>query len=86
MLVLDPQERISIPEILSHKWMSDGSYSDDMHMIMEELGRNTNQNGRWNGIIGTGKENDVSTVNIENLFKNKKYTTKLSYQDYCSIT
>lgn len=85
MLVLDPKERISIPEILSHKWMSDGSYSDDMLMIMEEMGKNTLQNGHWNGIIGSGKENDVANVNIENLFKSK-YTTKLSYQDYCSIT
>lgn len=30
MLVINPSDRISIPEILSHKWMQ-SSYSDDMY-------------------------------------------------------
>lgn len=83
MLVLDPSQRISIPEILSHDWMQHGSEFDceeplDMNSIA--------QNNFLQGI--TTEEGDINSVNVDNLFKDsdQSYSAKLSYTDYCSIT
>lgn len=42
-----------------------------------------------NGINDTNESNvsgDINFVNIDNLFNDSEYDTKLSYSDYCAIT
>lgn len=38
------------------------------------------------GFSNGGKEADINHVNVDNLFPDGVYKTKLSYTDYCSIT
>lgn len=88
MLVLDPKNRISIPEILSHHWMSNSDellFEDDMIDIKKGLTRQSSMN--FSGLEdSTSGEADINQVNIDNLFQSDRYSAKLSYTDYCSIT
>lgn len=81
MLVLNPDDRISIPEILSHPWM----------ISKDEFGLDSidfsNGIGAKDMMMGTQcEEGDINAVNVDNLFHKDSYNTKLSYSDYCAIT
>ena len=87
MLVINPKDRISIPEILSHKWMQVSSYDDvfggdEMGMALSR--REMLMNGQNDTNENT--DGDINSVNIDNLFNDASYDTKLSYSDYCAIT
>jgi len=88
MLVLNPNERISIPEILSHPWMVS---ADDMMLEADsiDLENGITKRDLMNGTYGTkstSDEPDINVVNVDNLFPHDTYNTKLSYTDYCAIT
>mmetsp|Transcript_7465 Transcript_7465/g.6750 ORF Transcript_7465/g.6750 Transcript_7465/m.6750 type:complete len:134 (-) Transcript_7465:38-439(-) len=85
MLIIDPEERISIPEILAHKWMNSQSFDDlfggdDMDMALSR------KDMLMNGVSEGNESGDIDSVNIDNLFKDPAYDIKLSYSDYCAIT
>ncbi|CDW77508.1 protein kinase domain containing protein [Stylonychia lemnae] len=97
MLVLDPNERISIPEILSHQWM----VSKDEMILQDDMidltnGTFLNRKDMYSlgsssfpsqAINETQGEPDINQVQIDNLFLgSKSYQAKLSYTDYCAIT
>ena len=89
MLMLNPSDRISIPEILSHPWMmnSEDMLSGDDYM--DDLNNFSNKEfmmGPHGNNEGAGAEPDINEVNIDNLFEDSTYSTKLSYTDYCAIT
>ena len=86
MLVINPNDRITIPEILSHRWMQN-TQSDDLYGGNEDMGMALSRKDMLlNGNIAENNEGDINTVNIDNLFNDESYNTKLSYSDYCSIT
>lgn len=78
MLVLNPEDRISIPEILSHPWMAS---KDDLDNDSIDL-----QNTGLSNLMMGSEEGDINSVNVDNLFHKDSYNTKLSYSDYCAIT
>ena len=84
MLVLNPKERISIPEIISHKWMQSSSDDffggDDMGLALSRKDMLMNCQDTISG------EANINVVNIDNLFTDEAYNTKLNYSDYCAIT
>lgn len=86
MLVLEPTDRISIPEILSHPWMqTKDEFGIDDNMDSMDLQHGISSKDL---MMGTStEEGDINSVNIDNLFPNKdSYQAKLSYTDYCAIT
>lgn len=87
MIVLDPEQRISIPEILNHPWMQEtvDGFSDNDTLDFE----NGLNRGEFSlNAIQPGKDRqcDINQVNIDNIFPNEHIKTKLSYNDYLSIT
>lgn len=98
MLVLEPSKRISIPEILSHKWLRgasdpegiEGSEEDDDHDFQmgvsfgrEECNLNPFIPGKDQTPMQSG---NINLVNVENLFTDQDCGCKLSYIDYCAVT
>jgi hypothetical protein len=84
MLVINPNDRISIPEILSHRWMQNNS-GDDL-FGGDEMGMALSRKEMSTGMNEGGENGDINSVNIDNLFNEAAYNTKLSYSDYCAIT
>ena len=74
LLVLVPEKRMTVPEILSHPWVREGEVLDCC------IGKDECNSG-LQGITGTG---DISTINLENLFF-KETGQKLTYADYGNI-
>ena len=66
MLVLEPTDRISIPEILSHPWMQtkDEFGLDDNFESMDM------QHAKDLMMGSSTEEGDINAVNIDNLFPN----------------
>jgi hypothetical protein len=87
--MLNPDERISIPEILSHPWMSskDEFGIDNDSIDLQHGGMSSKDLLAGIQSQNTEEGGDINSVNVDNLFHNKaSYNTKLSYSDYCSIT
>ena len=78
--MVDPDDRISIPEILAHPWVC-----EEEDMFADSLGYGgykTAQN--FNGI--SPPDSDIDTVDPENLFKSPDAFPSLSPSNYFSIT
>jgi serine/threonine protein kinase len=84
MIEVDPSKRISLPQILAHPWLKETRDSDS-----ETEDSKNNENTRpsseekkdFDSVSG-----NINYVNVDNLFFNDDYRTKLSYTDYCCIT
>ena len=87
MLILDPQARISIPEILSHPWMlcsGDDFIENDTLDFENGISKGEFMMGAIQPSNTT--QPDINSVNVDNLFPTDSFSTKLSYTDYLSIT
>ena len=71
LLKVEPNERLTIPEILSHPWLRDFPEED------EEWDNNESEDDKC------AKQADINRVRVANLYFRK--TRKLSYVDYCYI-
>lgn len=81
LLRLNPEERLSIPEILEHPWLAPppSSFCDDSedeyYVVRNEETSHTLSNS----------QPSINTLDIENLFFPSKPHIKLKYQDYCYV-
>ncbi len=71
LLRVDPKERLSIPQILAHRWMRTGQGED----AGEE---------KWEDQTEVPRAADVSILRVQNLYKSND-PTRLRYEDYCYI-
>ena len=79
LIKLNPEERLSIPEILSHPWIKKqkGNSEEDCN---EYLAREDCMNESEEE-----SQPSANNLNIENVFFSGKPNVKLSFQDYCYI-
>jgi len=78
LLQIIPEKRLSIPEILQHKWLiGKNALLKNENYINKSECINIEQLPAIPG--------DINVVNFENLFYNPK-CQKLPYSDYCSIS
>ena len=87
LMRLEPTQRLTIPQIMAHAWLKETNEESEE----EEEEENKDEKGEQNST----KESDVDLkniganinfVNVDNLFYDENYDTKLSYTDYCCIT
>jgi serine/threonine protein kinase len=99
LIRVNPKERFTLPKILSHPWLkeiSDESESSDNETEIENPeAKLSKKAGEQEEKKETSNEEDaelkeisgnINYVNVDNLFFEEDYSTKLSYTDYCSIT
>ncbi len=94
LLVLNPQDRLSIPEILAHPWVKededdeeDESEADESDLV---TGVSMSRNECSSSVSGAVQNTDdtranINVINVDNIFcdeRQDKYKTKLSYDDY----
>lgn len=81
MLVMAPENRITIPEILNHPWLCPPVENDSDN---DKQSQSTPHEFLADDIQG-----NINVINVDNIFsdsKNKKYEVKLNYEDYVSIS
>jgi len=93
MIRLEPKDRLTVPQILSHEWLKDTNDDTEESESDEESkdGVNAEQATGENNANGNDMDLDkiqgnVNYVNVDNLFYDGQYKTKLSYTDYCCVT
>jgi hypothetical protein len=93
MIRLEPKDRLTVPQILSHEWLKDTNDDTEESESDEESkdGVNVEQATGENNANGNDMDLDkiqgnVNYVNVDNLFYDGQYKTKLSYTDYCCVT
>lgn len=102
MIVLKPDKRITIPQMLSHPWVRDVEKSclgvdenDEEHdlKVGTTFFRQEVLGGLIPGSQNSGNENgNINFVNIENLYyrsgepESVKIDEKITYSDYCALT
>ena len=98
LLVLEPKNRLSIPEILAHPWVKDPDEEeedseDDEHDLHTGVSMSRNECMSTAGAAASQQTEDqranINIINVDNIFydeRTDKYKTKLSYDDYCSLT
>ena len=94
LLVLNPQYRLSIPEVLAHPWVKededdeeDESEADESDLV---TGVSMSRNECSSSVSGAVQNTDdtranINVINVDNIFcdeRQDKYKTKLSYDDY----
>jgi len=77
LICLTPEKRLSIPEILAHKWLKEDSWSEDENEIKYNIFRDPNAK--------KNEKTNLEEINIENLFFPNKPQVQLLYKDYCYI-
>jgi len=100
MLVLTPELRISIPEILSHPWVNEQPVTEEDEEHDLKVGATFFRQDCMNGLVG-GEEGkmdsgNINYVNVENLYycsisqteaeKEARRKSKMTYSDYCALT
>jgi len=89
MIVLNPKERLTIPEILSHPWLketNDEESDDEEEEKVEPEKKEKKKEEKKEDVDLNQIQGNVNYVNVDNLFYCENYGTKLSYTDYCCIT
>lgn len=93
MIRLEPKDRLTVPQILSHEWLKDTNDDTEESESDEESkdGVNAEQatgekNANGNDMDLDKIQGNVNYVNVDNLFYDGQYKTKLSYTDYCCVT
>ena len=92
MIKLNPSERLTIPQILSHQWLKETNEGEDSEEENDDA--QPKEEGKEDGKTGNKSQDidlksiqgNVNYVNVDNLFYHENYHTKLSYTDYCCIT
>ena len=98
MIQLDPKQRLTVPQVLSHAWLKETN-EDESDDEEEEQAEGDKDDKNTNPVAGgsgnANKQSDidlkniqgnVNYVNVDNLFYHENYKIKLSYTDYCCIT
>ena len=81
LLKLEPTERLSIPEILSHPWLaSEDDNEDDNEEYNYYIVKNENAPENATEIAPT-----INELNVENLFFQAQSKARLNFKDYCYI-
>ena len=99
MIKLEPKERITVPLILAHPWLKETNEDDSDEEDEEQKDEDGQKPGTENKSAIKGGEaqgnneidlksiqGNVNYVNVDNLFYQENYSTKLSYTDYCCVT
>lgn len=87
LIVVDPKKRLSIPQILDSPWLkeicedSEDSEDENKEEVAEENNPSTKNNDDESELIKEIGAN-INYVNVDNLFFDQNYSTKLSYTDY----
>ena len=101
MLVLTPDKRINVPDILNHPWVREQTEGfeeedDDEHDL--KVGATFFRQECMNGLIGGGgsmESGNINYINVENLYykctseiKTGAFNpqNKIKYSDYCALT
>lgn len=94
LLILNPQDRLSIPEVLAHPWVKededeeeDESEADESDLV---TGVSMSRNECSSSVSGAVQNTEdtranINVINVDNIFcdeRQDKYKTKLSYDDY----
>ena len=93
LLVLKPEDRLSIPEILAHPWVKEDddeeeeSEADESDLVTGvSMSRNECSSAASGAVQNTEDTRaNINVINVDNIFcdeRNDKYKTKLSYDDY----
>lgn len=100
MIKLNPKDRLTIPQILAHPWLKETNEDESDEEPTEEDKKSPSEKDT-SAIAGGSKstnqqktsdvdlkniQGNVNYVNVDNLFYDEVYQTKLSYTDYCCIT
>jgi serine/threonine protein kinase len=88
MLRKVPEERILIPEILSHPWVTKASDSEselNSTMSRRDCSNVLNSQGLSNEGVHETHEN-INFINVDNMFHGENYDNKLNYEDYTALT
>lgn len=83
MIRLEPKDRLTITQILAHQWLKDTNDDSDSD---SEADDDENKPQGDNDMDLEKIHGNVNYVNVDNLFYNGVYKTKLSYTDYCCVT
>ena len=76
LLRVKPEERLSLPDVLTHPWLKEDTLEDATYLSKEEC---------MNPMQPCLKQADINSINVDNLFFEGRSQTKLSYTDYCYI-
>lgn len=95
---LDPLKRLTLPQILAHEWLKETNDdsendSDEEEKDKNEENKDTKDKSKDDKDSKTQGEKDddidlkaisgnINFVNVDNLFYQENYNTKLSYTDY----
>lgn len=93
LLVLNPEDRLSIPEILAHPWVKEDDEEEEESEADESdlvTGVSMSRNECSSSVSGAVQNTEdtranINVINVDNIFcdeRNDKYKTKLSYDDY----
>ena len=99
MIILEPKNRLTFPQILSHSWLketNDDESEEEDENQEEDNGEKKVDNQAVSSGMPQGQskpdidlkniQGNVNYVNVDNLFYVENYKIKLSYTDYCCIT
>ena len=102
MLVLTPEKRISIPEMLNHPWLQESQFNDGQEAEDDDehdlrVGATFFRQECMDGLIGQGghmESGNINFINVENLYyystnerdDTKKRQARVKYSDYCALT
>jgi len=86
MIRLEPKERLTIPQILAHEWLKETNEDSETDSDGDDDNNQGAQDGAENDLDQEKIQGNVNYVNVDNLFYNGVYRTKLSYTDYCCVT
>jgi len=83
MLVMNPADWISIPEILNHPWIHPVSDTDSDKTDSKKSSTTPKE------FLADDIQGNINVINVDNIFsesRNKKYEVKLNYDDYVNIS
>jgi serine/threonine protein kinase len=84
LIRVDPKQRLTIPKILNHPWLKEISEESDTEEDEKVKDESKKEEASKNEDDANLKDigANINYVNIDNLFFNDDYNTKLSYTDY----
>eukprot|EP00831_Metopus_contortus_P068058 TRINITY_DN6080_c0_g1_i1.p1 TRINITY_DN6080_c0_g1~~TRINITY_DN6080_c0_g1_i1.p1 ORF type:complete len:341 (-),score=44.17 TRINITY_DN6080_c0_g1_i1:63-1085(-) len=78
LIVTEPEERLSLPEVLGHPWLLEEKLEDSSDEYDYYIVRN--QDDKQDDPISS-----INNLNIENLFSSSRATARLNFKAYCYI-
>ena len=86
MLVMEPNNRMTVPEVLNHPWVKEAG---DETSEADETETQKSKSKADDQFKSDDIQGNINVINVDNIFndaRSKKYGTKLSYDDYVSIS